>query len=218
MSPLNFIDIIPANIYKEFITPMLNNYQAIGYNVLREAFIYAWQLSNYNDDNILPFDLRFADALPLGKRYETDEDGLKTKRVFPMIRWYNEDKQQYEFSRLSWEQDNVSYNYQLDNQQLNRNHQRQIYNFEPTSALMQMINKIAPLRQLAVNKSDEVVNEENSDLDFKNNISDNTAFKINPFNDTVEYEVLDEVNKPVTNNDNLKDFIQLGEERQKLCK
>ena len=83
---------------------------------------------------------------------------------------------------------------------------------------MQMINKIAPLRQLAVNKSDEVVNEENSDLDFKNNISDNTAFKINPFNDTVEYEVLDEVNKPVTNNDNLKDFIQLGEERQKLCK
>lgn len=67
MSPLNFIDIIPAQMYKEYIKPMLDSYQNIGYSEMSKIFLYAWQLSNYNDDDILPFNLRYADYLPLGK-------------------------------------------------------------------------------------------------------------------------------------------------------
>ena len=146
MSPLNYIDIIPASIYRDYIKPMLDSYQERGYGVMREAFLYAWQLSNYNDDSILPFNLRMALEFPLGKRYATDEDGNKTKKIYPIVRFYNEKKQDIEGSRI---------NFPLDSQSVAKNHQRQIYNFEAGSPLVKLINEIRKIREVNLDESSE---------------------------------------------------------------
>lgn len=145
MSPLNYIDIIPASMYRDYIKPMLDSYQERGYGVMREAFLYAWQLSNYNDDSILPFNLRMALAFPLGKRYATDEDGNKTKKIYPIVRYYNEKKQDIEGSRI---------NFPLDSQSVAKNHQRQIYNFEADSPLVKLINEIRKIKEVNLDSSD----------------------------------------------------------------
>lgn len=145
MSPLNYIDIIPASMYRDYIKPMLDSYQERGYGVMREAFLYAWQLSNYNDDSILPFNLRMALEFPLGKRYATDEDGNKTKKIYPIVRFYNEKKQDIEGSRI---------NFPLDSQSVAKNHQRQIYNFEAGSPLVKLINEIRKIKEVNLDSSD----------------------------------------------------------------
>lgn len=112
MSPLNFIDIIPAQMYKEYIKPMLDSYQNIGYSEMSKIFLYAWQLSNYNDDDILPFNLRYADYLPLGKKYSLNEQGEKTKRKYPIVRAYDSEHDKEIAIKVP--------NYTLDSQSINK--------------------------------------------------------------------------------------------------
>lgn len=130
MSPLNFLDIIPVQMYREYISPMLETYQEKSYSLMRDAFIYAWQLSNYNDKNILSDHFKFADVLPLGQT-----EGQ------PVILTYNPTSKKYERIPLPEA-------FPLDSQSIVKNHQRQIYDFRLGSPLTKLINNIKKVRDI----------------------------------------------------------------------
>lgn len=208
MSPLNYIDIIPASMYRDYIKPMLDSYQERGYGVMREAFLYAWQLSNYNDDSILPFNLRMALEFPLGKRYATDEDGNKTKKIYPIVRFYNEKKQDIEGSRI---------NFSLDSQSVAKNHQRQIYNFEAGSPLVKLINEIRKIREVNIDNSNIEKSQPNKPYTWEEaEIMREAQIEGEMANSAPEDFYGEEPNKVETNEG--AEFIQSGEERKKLCK
>lgn len=130
MSPLNFLDIIPVQMYREYISPMLETYQEKSYSLMRDAFIYAWQLSNYNDKNILSDHFKFVDVLPLGQT-----EGQ------PVILTYNPTSKKYERIPLPEA-------FPLDSQSIVKNHQRQIYDFRLGSPLTKLINNIKKVRDI----------------------------------------------------------------------
>lgn len=211
MSPLNYIDIIPAQMYKDYIEPMLNSYQESGYGKLREAFIYAWQLSNYNDDNILPFNMRMATQFPLGKRYATDAEGNKTKKVYPVVRYFNAKNQSVESTKL---------NFPLDSQSIGKNHQRQIYNFSDDSPLVKLINEAIKIREANLNESSEFYEAEQAlrrPYTFEE-VEDFREEQLRYEMENATDEDLYKAEQAPTEVNKGADFVQSGEERKNLCK
>lgn len=210
MSPLNFIDIIPATMYKDYISPMLNGYQELGYGKIREAFLYAWQLSNYNDDSILPFNLKMSDALPLGKRYFVNEDGVQSTKAYPTIRLYNPDKTTFEATRV---------NYELDSQSLGKNHQRQVYDFSDNSNMSRLVNELKTLRDKSLSQDGPYTAEEVQDArerQIQEDMENATEEDFYVVHTNGEENTLE--TPTVVEQSPSKSFIELGEERKKLCK
>ena len=152
-----------------------------------------------------------ATQFPLGKRYATDAEGNKTKKVYPVVRYFNAKNQSVESTKL---------NFPLDSQSIGKNHQRQIYNFSDDSPLVKLINEAIKIREANLNESSEFYEAEQAlrrPYTFEE-VEDFREEQLRYEMENATDEDLYKAEQAPTEVNKGADFVQSGEERKNLCK
>ena len=202
-SPLNFIDLIPAQMYKEYINDILKRYDELGTTEAYDVFPAAFQFANYNNKDILPEGNRFSE-LEFSKRYIRDPETNEITNRFNVIQRVHQGG-----NLLTFIVENLR---GMHHQDFSDNHQYSFYNMTPNSKLYKAIVEVferSPYRYEETLNIKGVVEAAE--------INDDLLTKSDPTRDLVK-EALDEDTTPTSQAEEAREAINEGEEREKQCR